>query len=146
MYRTKILVIDSVKRDKPSFNLREVQGLYASLYQTCQNTVTYIPCQSQPTCYCPATCTLSSPSCYYYIIIMVLDAWDEFVAVMRILRMLMQQLIGLVLLKRHVAPIYMWESLQTIGTLFIFPVNRGFINRLMVYDLRLCNYKVHFFG
>lgn len=142
VYRTKDLVIDSVERDKPSFNLSEVQGLYASLHQTCQNTASFIPCQSFPNCNYPyATCTLTPFSCYY--------------CAGRMRRC------GSYENSENADAIFSWfgivkTSCSTYTSVGIIANNKfpayfaspteGSSNRLMVYDLGLCDYKVHFFG
>lgn len=46
VYRTKDIVVDSVERNDPSFDMTEVQDLYASLIKTCSNTARYIYCQT----------------------------------------------------------------------------------------------------
>lgn len=51
VYRTKDILVDSVERSKPSFNMREVEGLYASLKQTCSHTAIYNACTTPPPCY-----------------------------------------------------------------------------------------------
>jgi hypothetical protein len=62
----KYLVIDSVKKGRPSFNINDVRPLYASLNKTCQTTSHYIPCQTIDMCSYPYYSCLSH-SCYDYL-------------------------------------------------------------------------------
>lgn len=149
VYRTKDLIIDSVERDKPTFYMREIQSLCASLNETCQNTATYIPCQTQTHCSYPyGSCTQSSgSSCYNYL--------TGSGPCRRFRRC------GSYQNSENANDIFNWfgsvkTSCSTLSSVGIIATNKnpvyyagpnaGSSHRLFVYDLGLCDYNVHFFG
>lgn len=149
VHRTKDLVIDSVEREKPTFYMREIQSLCASLNKTCQDTATYIPCQTETHCSYPyGSCTSgSSNSCYNYL---------TGTGPCRRFRRC-----GSYQNSENANDIFNWfdtvkTSCSTYSSVGIIATNKnpvyyagpnaGSSHRLFVYDLGLCNYNVHFFG
>lgn len=149
VHRTKDLVIDSVEREKPTFYMREIQSMCASLNKTCQDTATYIPCQTETHCSYPyGSCTSgSSNSCYNYL---------TGTGPCRRFRRC-----GSYQNSENANDIFNWfdtvkTSCSTYSSVGIIATNKnpvyyagpnaGSSHRLFVYDLGLCNYNVHFFG
>lgn len=128
VYRTKDIVVDSVDRNKPSFDMREIDDLYASLTQTCSNTAHYISCQTVKPCqyYCGR-----KRRCGDYVNYSnaeVIFNWFDSVG----------------------TSCSTYSSLGIIST-YKNPVyhagpSEGSSHRLFVKDLGVCNYNVHFFG
>lgn len=136
VYRTKDIVVDSVERSKPSFDMREVEDLYASLTQTCSKTATYNACTTPPPCYynyCPI-------EIHYYS---------------------RKRRCGDYINYSNAEVIFNWfdavrTSCSTYSSLGIIATNKnpvyyagpseGSSHRLFVKDLGVCNYNVYFFG
>lgn len=132
VFRTKDLVVDSVERDKPTFDMREIQSLCESLKKTCQNTATYITCPR--ICYLYLT---GSGPCKRF------------------------RRCGSYENSENADDIFNWfgsvkTSCSTYSSVGIIATNKnpvyyagpnaGSSHRLFVYDLGLCDYNVHFFG
>lgn len=146
-HRTKDLVIDSVEKDTPSFDINEVHILCASLDGTCSNTATYIPCESHNQCSYPYSSCSSSNTCYHY--------YTGSGPCKRIRRC------GSYTNSKNADAIFNWfsgvktscstySSIGIIGTdknpIYYAGLTEGNSSRLYIHDLGLCNYNAHFFG
>lgn len=137
VYRSKDIVVDSVERSKPSFDLREVENLYASLTQTCKNTATYNACTTPPPCYYNICPIKNNP--YYsrkrrcgdyknYSNAEVIFNWFGAVSTS------CSRYSSIGIISPNKSPAY-----------YTGP-SEGSAHRLFVKDIGLCKYYVHFFG
>ena len=158
--RTKDLVIDSVEKDKPSFDINEVHRLCESLDGTCKNTATYIPCAQQNGCAYPYLmgCQPGSSSnsggsdCVGYngIPCDIQSLYGK-----RIRRC------GSYTNSEDADDIFHWfttvrTSCSTYSSIGVIAINKNPVytagntgnnsSRLYVHNLSICEYKVHFFG
>nr|XP_022298090.1 uncharacterized protein LOC111107269 [Crassostrea virginica] len=150
-HRTKDLVIDSVEKDKPYFDINEVYKVCAALNHTCYTTAYFIPCAPIYSGHCSYAYGLCQPqishTCYDYLL--------GSKPCRRVRRC------GDYTYTKNAEAIFTWftnirNSCSTYSSIGIIATDKnpvyyagpteGNTNRLYVYDLGLCKYYAHFFG
>lgn len=155
---SKDIVVDSVDREKPFFNISEVNLLHSSLEGTCDNKAVYIPCAQQNSCTYPyGACSGSSYSgssndrC-----------GNSYIGYHSCTRYRVRRC-GSYENRQNADDIFSWfstvkRSCSTYSSLGIIATDKrtayfaspsGGSNssqRLFVSDLGVCDYNVHFFG
>ena len=130
-HRSKDLVIDSVEKDKPSFDINEVHKLCASLVGTCKNTATYIRCKCYHSYTLAGPCEYTEP-CDFYRNTENADAIFNWFSNNIKNSCLNYSSIGIIATNKN--PIY------------YAGLTEGYSSRLYIKDLGSCNYNAHFFG
>lgn len=128
VYRIKDIVVDSIEHNEPSFDIRKVKSLEASLNQTCQNTATYIDCQ---TVHCSYYYCGRKRDCGDFV---NYSNADEIFNWFDAIRTSCSPYSSVGIISTNKNPVY-----------YAGP-NEGSSHRLFVKDLGLCKYNVHFFG